>query len=352
MYKNKYLKYKSKYLELKFENEINQYINSQIGGSKFRYNVDDTYNNDDILQYIKNRFSLNKESFFSSAPIKTTNKYFVIIYGPFSSNNIIAKKIAQSIILKTESNLNFNFKNLNDTFMDTNIDELFYDLVSCDNDNKCNKISDILNKNLNELKIDDISKKNLEELTIINNIIDAKYLKSIKLFKDNYETAQSVSNLILDLAKILKKNIFFETYGTNDTIESLYKNIDSIIKDKYIPIIIFPYCNKNNIYNIYTTILSHDINLFLKKTDIEKSISQSDNNFTKLIENYNKDNKDNSITILKYNINNPDIKKIETNNDITTLIKMFNKPIDNNNKPYIEFFLYNNNINYSKTSRN
>ena len=69
-FKNKYLKYKSKYLQLHSDNTLAKIINNkyQLGGA----------NTDELITFIKTKKDTNRF---------TENKYFVMLYGPPRNNN-------------------------------------------------------------------------------------------------------------------------------------------------------------------------------------------------------------------------------------------------------------------------
>ena len=252
---SKYIKYKKKYLLLK----------KLIGGEcetveQIKYKKD-----------YEGLISVLESKKRCAEGTMTTNKYLIILYGPPASGKSIARKIA-CYLIKTFFKETLSYKEIWKTFIDTNVDELTYDL-----ENESNKsVKDLLldeyrrkmaGKTDQELK-DEIA---CGDNNTVNTIADATF----KIYKEN--RADSISETIKKMAEFLEKNIFFEIASGKS--EYIKKIITDTIYYNYIPIIIYPFIDDINI--IYNRSIDRGISegRFLKKESLIKSIEDNKNNF-------------------------------------------------------------------------
>jgi hypothetical protein len=226
-FEQKYLKYKNKYKNAKkINNQIN-YINKKFnlfGGDckpKLTY---DPLNFESFIKYITNKYECTGKN------IKTTNKYFVILYGPPASGKTLAKKIATQII-KNNFDEQLGNEDIFKTFIDSSVDELTYDKLV---NGTTTSVIDLLLETLNKKIItENIDKNKLRPF--INDIVDDTF----KIYKEN--RADSLSELMIFLASFLNKNIFFETSTAG--LSYIHGLLDILTWHNYKPILIYPYTN-------------------------------------------------------------------------------------------------------------
>jgi hypothetical protein len=208
--------YLNKILDYYFKMSHNK-GNSQYGGLKLN-------NFDSLLDFLKESYA--------KAPTTTTKKYFVILYGPPASGKTIARKIACHKI-KELFGENMSMEKIYESFIDTGIDEIAYEVEKDDK-----KLKDRLIINLNSIVPD--AKNNMRTVTEkINELADS----SFRLYREN--RPDYLSELLYYFAVFLGKNIFFET-STGDPVY-----INNVAKSLgyygYTPIFIYPFINDVNI---------------------------------------------------------------------------------------------------------
>jgi hypothetical protein len=306
MYSKKYIKYKNKYFELKYlENVINM-----LGGAlcSDTNKIQEFKNINDILSYMK-----QEEECVSK--VSTKQKYIIILYGPPGSGKTDAFHIATKLITE---HFNENKDNIEKTFINTGLDDLVNKTILKEYPDK--SVKNVLVENLKSLIISKMSNnKKYEELTnddkkkIINDNMDPFYKQDKKQEEkssllrgqfDIYNLARNeidpVSSLLLWFAVYLKKNIIFETSaGSFDYINTL---IELVIWYNYIPIIIYPY--SNNLDLIYSRILDRTLlqGRFITKSIVSAKMKNSINNFNIEINKYkNKTISRKNIIIASYN---------------------------------------------------
>lgn len=215
------------------------------GGGKLKSN-----NLDSLLSYIKEKTDngLNVK--------KSKKNYFVILYGPPASGKSLARKIAcQKIVQEFEPD--FSPQELFNTFVDTGVDEIIYDIDSISNNlEKQFKEYGIEHNLFKSLSYTDALKKpnnndanksqrsNPLEKKIVNIDEVKKHIEEIaKNSFAEYSKGKRVGDIVSDLFKyitiFLGKNMFIET-------ASYYRPywitiINQMIMYGYIPIIIYPH---------------------------------------------------------------------------------------------------------------
>ena len=234
--------------------------NSLHGGGELRV---DTIGN--INKYINDK--LNTQG-------ATSNKYFVVVYGPPASGKSVGKKIGAYLINKHfEESINnqVNINNVFDTFVDCGVDDLVEDYIPLGTEESIVKIKENDNKNQQLKKINDrtgnimknafteylelsnngeINQENINKVkNDIDTIVNSSYAhySAIRTGKhrNNSHNLDALSELLIMFSCFLSKNIFFETASAD--IEYLFKMIDMVKYYKYIPIIIYPFIGVSNI---------------------------------------------------------------------------------------------------------
>lgn len=151
---------------------------------------------------------------------------------------MVARKIACHIINQYFKE-KLSDKDLYNTFIDTGVDELTYD-VKLDN----TKISTILrNLILDFLKKNNVKPDDKDILSFLNKHIKEIQPIAFKSYKENRMDA--LSELLFYFSVFLNKNIFFEiaTAGV-EYIKSIIKSLGNY---NYIPIVIYPFIQDVNI---------------------------------------------------------------------------------------------------------
>ena len=110
-WKNKYLEMKLKYINAKHQ-KGGDYASQRIGLQRPI--------GTNSLEYLT--------SLFGNSPSRTKNKYFVICYGPPGSGKSLSKKLAIGLI-KQYFEENTTIKNIKDSFVDSQVDQLVEDSV-------------------------------------------------------------------------------------------------------------------------------------------------------------------------------------------------------------------------------
>lgn len=185
-----------------------------------------------LLKYLNNIYTCSGKNNTSK------NRYIVILYGPPASGKSLARKVACHIINKY-FNEHTSDEKLYETFIDTSVDELTYN-VQINNES----VSDILKKIiLNFLKNNNINPTDKNILSFLNKNIDAIQAESFKIYKENRMDA--LSELLFYFSTFLNKNIFFEIATAN--IKYLKSIVRSLKNYNYIPIVIYPFIDDVNI---------------------------------------------------------------------------------------------------------
>jgi len=284
-YEEKYLKYKNKYIEEKYKikvlnNIYNNFIHNNLeqkGGNTYTFR---NTNLKSTLEYIFNHYE-------KMDSIKnTTKKYFVILYGPPASGKTLAKNIACHIIKKYMEE-KISEKEILNTFVDSNIDNLTYDQeIKDEEEQKSNDIYITLQKKLlKELQKtkDTLGMKENEEVTPENIVNFNDFIKTYGgLYYIN--RTQTLSDLMIFLGSYLNRNIFFETASGNIGYPNILINI--LKWYNYIPIIVYPYIENipDNITELYKRSIKrgNSEGRFLTYQDIETFKKNSDKNYFSL----------------------------------------------------------------------
>ena len=205
-YQDKYLKYKSKYNELKKKDEIYNLI-----GGKIPFNSRDI---DDVFKFIKeNMGDVNNV---------TEKKYFVILYGPPASGKTLSRKIACNII-KQQFREKSTYQEIMNSFVDTSVDDIVYNIKDKDNDND-KTIKEILIENLKKVfegklpknKTNDVfnmseglSEEEKQEI-LKNEDVKENFNRTIERNKNKYFEYRPIADdlsLILGAFGVLRNNI-------------------------------------------------------------------------------------------------------------------------------------------------
>ena len=242
-YQEKYIKYKTKYLEEKYKiNILNKLENTFLhsgGGNGEEKKISIKMNN--LVSLIK--YITAKYKDMDKLP-NTNKKYIVILYGPPSSGKTLAKKIG-CYLIKEHFHESLSEQNILKTFVDSNIDDLTYDRYICNKTKvNCKRLQDKLLEELKKYKIE----ANIPNDTLIDttNITNPKINEYIKLSENIYfsNRVDTLSELMISLGSFLNRNIFLETASGNmGYIEQILKLLSWY---NYIPIIIYPYVLKYN----------------------------------------------------------------------------------------------------------
>lgn len=272
-YEKKYLKYKKKYADL----QSRMAMNTITGGSEHKPDVHETDQKEQQEEgnvhiafnkslheqnknvenvknvkkdYQKERYNqLLKQLSHADTDHVTKGKYFVILYGPPASGKSL---IRENILLTINKRENENTDNIKTSFIDTQIDEIAYNVISTEKDItkicqqiKLSKDSNDCNKGL----------ENNENITVRDqlqclkkNIIGNSELSSdlINCSFNIYDQGRdnSLSELKIYYGLYMLKNIFFEisTYS-----EYLDKIIDTALGNKYTVMILYPFTDNIDI---------------------------------------------------------------------------------------------------------
>lgn len=212
MFKNKYKKYKTKYLNLQ-----------QKGGNMCTIPSDTKLPMQlSITSYLKNKeTNLNNRKkalqiLLENIPCTshiTRDKYFVILYGPPASGKTISRKIG---LLKLVKNYGENLENIEKTFIDTSIDDIAYNTVGADG--KGPKIIEKLKENID---------KRLKSYITIEEKMEYVKKNLTEIVKTSFEIYSrgrdnTLSELLMHYGFFLGKNIFLEiSTGNVKYIQSL-----------------------------------------------------------------------------------------------------------------------------------
>lgn len=232
----KYLKYKNKYNELKQKNKI-----IQLFGGNETCNKNQLITPQDLssaLDYVKNRYNCSKSK-------KTSHKYFVILYGPPASGKTIARKIACDYIKKTYKE-QLSLQEILDSFIDTGVDDIVYDIKHVDD---TNKTGIPLKKHFVDLLDNAFTKSHSKsDVKNINNpAVQEQLKKNIEIYF-NYRREQNIdgiSALLAASASYTNHNVFFETASPSfDYIKDL---INTLFYSNYKILFIYPYTENSKI---------------------------------------------------------------------------------------------------------
>lgn len=238
--------------------------------------------------------------------VRTKNKYAVVLYGSPASGKRIAKKIACKIICENfEPNNLMNVENIFESFVDTEVDSIIYNMNDRNNvqikDKMMNAYKEIIknktgidvnNCELNELK--SIIKDNINEIVNVTS----------NIYMENKKQADAMSDLIRSYSVVNSRNIFFEISSAH--IEYIKIVLDGLRYYDYIPIIVYPFISNPHI--LYNRSIERGIKegRFFTLTGDEQSLDKKikpllDNyqNLKNIVANYAK------YAILQYNSNIP-----------------------------------------------
>lgn len=231
---------KPSYLQKIAYHLINSGILEQRGGNDKKI---ERGNLKSLLDYLEDIINVKNQ--------KTERKYFVILYGPPASGKTVARKIACHLINSTFNERDQNGTNMNDeeifnTFIDTGVDELTYDVISTIDENPDKKtVEEVLQDRLKNIIPDNIEDVDYKK-RIVRDHIDELVNESFKIYRR--DRADNVSELLYYLSVFLDMNIFFETAsGSADYIDKVLENLGYY---NYIPVTIYPFIKDVNIlYN-------------------------------------------------------------------------------------------------------
>jgi hypothetical protein len=272
----KYIKYKNKYLELKYvKNTINM-----IGGRLCsEENKQEFTNVDDIMKYMKNESDCVDKN-------TTKNKYIVILFGPPGSGKTQAFSEACNLI----STYYDENKEIEGTFINTGLDDLVNRTHVKEYPDKT--IKQVLIDNLANLIKSKMSDSKQDRKQIIqDNISDFYSRKSDKDMRGQFDiyslgrnAIDPISSLLLWFAVYKNKNILFETSSGN------FEYVDMIVNMVrwygYNPVIIYPYID--NLDTLYHRILDRALveGRFLEKQIVKSKMENSIMSFNNKIKEY------------------------------------------------------------------
>lgn len=174
------------------------------------------------------------EDIYNKAPKTTTHKFVVFLYAPPASGKTLAKKVAVDVI-KNFYEPDMNHKDIEDSFIDTNVDDLTYEIETV----KGKSVKDLLIENINS-KFDNTTSQN-DKLNYIKNNINDFAKESGKIYFDYRKKADPLSELLHYFAILFDRNILIEISSPD------FVYIDKVAKSVnwygYSPIVIYPYVN-------------------------------------------------------------------------------------------------------------
>ena len=263
-FKDKYIKYKKKYINLK---------HSQTGG----YNIQNNFI--DIEKKLENKLMTAsircdnnfKELFNQTDTTSNLIPKMVILYGPPGSGKSSILKY-----LKENLKIDLPVKILIDDIV---IKTSGYEEIT----------DDIINKHA-ELSAKITSSTDKEELDkILNRLLTDVYNK----FRRLKGCGDDISNKLLEESLKARKNIIYEGTGRNSSIDWLLNVCDRAKKEKYDVIIIFPFVKldilKERVKKRYGKISSSKEPRLIDDNLLTSTFQESHNNFEKIANYYNTD---------------------------------------------------------------
>lgn len=199
-------------------------------GNNMHHNYVNVHDTTSVLNYLKH---------FDEIKTITNNKYAVVLYGSPASGKRIAKKIACKLICDHFEKSQISIKDLFDTFIDTEVDSIIYDIVDSNNISLKDKMLDAYKQiiNVSDTDVNDVNIIKSAVKTNIKDIVDA----TGKIYFLHKKEADAISEFILSYSVVANKNIFFEISSAN--IEYIQITLDRLKYYGYIPILIYPYIN-------------------------------------------------------------------------------------------------------------
>lgn len=231
-YKEKYLKYKIKYTDLKNKQNIYNLLGGLCQLDK-KFNYADLSS---VLDYAKNRYECTDNK-------RTNKKYFVILYGPPASGKTIARKLACTYI-KKYFNESLPTEDIYKSFIDTGVDELVYDAYYNEESPKKSikdKLKHTIDTYFQENKVPEVSR--LQHIkTNIDGELKEKVLKINNGIYNKYRSKNNIDDLSALLGIIgtyTNHNVFFEI--ASPYIDYINKLIQTIYWNNYNIVFIYPY---------------------------------------------------------------------------------------------------------------
>jgi hypothetical protein len=255
---NKYeYKFKNGGRKLRYLLKLSNYYTSLNGGALIRGDVNS------LTNYLKGIISSNA---------KTNKRYFILLYGPPASGKSSARYIAYSILKKL---FNEEVKEIQETFIDTNVDELTEITMTADGktvkETLINNFKETLEKDhdrLSKLKSQPMTPeellKNEEKIKAIDKFTDTGSItpELTEFLLNNLSTytsetnkvyfnnrADDVSSLLLFFSVFMGKNIFIEMASPSLVYaDKILDDLNYSLRNlKYIPIVMYPFVNDTTI---------------------------------------------------------------------------------------------------------
>jgi hypothetical protein len=319
-YKQKYQKYKIKYNQLKYKNEIYNLLGGLCEPNK-KFSYDDMSS---VLDYVKNRYDCTDNK-------KTDKKYIVILYGPPASGKTISRKIACSYI-KNHFNESMSKEDIYKSFIDTGVDDIVYDAYYKEEMplSVKNKMKNTLDKFFEQKKIQPDQRLNylklfnhdVSEIINENNKIYMKYRRE--------KNIDDLSALLGIIATYTNHNVFFEI--SSAYIEYINNVISTIYWNNYNVVFIYPYTDNIDLLSERSYLRGLNEGRIMSREYIDSKIKECYDGYqSKIINESDKKSIINiykNIMILRYNTNLP--------NDLYNKINKF--IIDDDFKIYIYEF--------------
>ena len=238
-YKNKYLKYKTKYNNLKYKNEIYNFIGGACQQDK-KFHYDDISS---VLDYVKNRYECTDNK-------KTTRKYFVILYGPPASGKTISRKLACAYI-KKHFDEQLSSEDIHKSFIDTGVDDIVYDAYYNEESPQISvkdKLKNTIDAYFEKIYIKkderfDYLKKNIDTDQELKKIVD----NNIGIYRKyrNDRNIDDISALLGIIGTYTNHNVFFEI--ASPYIDYINKLIGTIYWNNYNIVFIYPYTDNTDL---------------------------------------------------------------------------------------------------------
>jgi hypothetical protein len=221
---NKYLKKSERNQKTVYLSKIAKHLittQSQEGGRPLKNNDIES-----VLDYLSEKYN--------GSPSETKKTYLVILYGPPASGKGLARKVANYYI---NSMFGEDNKNISESFIDTQVDQIVYDSIHTGD----KTIFDVLTNNLQD-KLKDVK---MDKMEYIKQNIQDIASKSWDIYQTKRDAANRMSELLMHFAILFNKNIYIEIASPG--YDYLMKIIGTMRYYKYIPIIIYPFCNDVNV---------------------------------------------------------------------------------------------------------
>lgn len=240
---------------------------------------------DSLTSYIRNRIKNNAQ--------RTQKKYLVILHGPPASGKSHGTRVACRLIYDYFEKT-IPVDELRQTFLNTNVDNLTYDIVTTQGISVKQQLLDNLYAIINDLSLNYDDPESINQIRNCSELdsnksedVELVLSKIDKLVSTSYEIYQkyrpdNISEIMFYMSAFLGLNIFLETCSGDPAY--LSRTIESLKYYGYIPIIIYPFINDLDI--IYQRSVKRGMTegRFIGKDRISSSMKICFDNYSKLIE--------------------------------------------------------------------